>query len=138
MKKMLLGSIAALALLAFPIAANPIIKVNPVGKSSFHPAKMHVALAGLGHGFEKGKHKGEFGFCGLKHETGSVKDDVTPPTSSSDYKPADYRIPEVTGTSDNPGPVSNAQPVPEPSTLAMFGLFAVFLALRTRWATWHR
>jgi hypothetical protein len=135
MKKLLLGSATALALLAFPVTASPIIKVNDVGKSSFHPTKMHLGLAGLGHRFEMGKYKGHFGFCGLASKTGSVKEDFTGRPSHNDYKWADFRIP---GKDKHPGPVSNAQPVPEPSTLALFGLFAVALALRGRWATWHR
>jgi hypothetical protein len=136
MKKLLLGSATALALLAFPVTASPIIKVNDVGKSSFHPTKVHLGLAGLGHRFEVGKYKGHFGFCGLPSKAGSVKEDFTPP-SHNDYKWADFRIPGKGHHGGKPGP-SDAQPVPEPSTLALFGLFAVALALRSRWAAWHR
>ena len=142
MKKILLGSTAALALLAFPVTANPIIKVHEAGKSSFHPAKMHVALSGLGHGYGIGKHPGNLGFCGLSPETGvetgSAKEDFTPPTPHSGYKLADLRIPECIPDKPHPGPGSNAQPIPEPSTLALFGIFSMVLALRSRWATWHR
>jgi hypothetical protein len=149
MKRILLGSTTALALLAFPVTASPILQFDVVGKPSFHftktPVKAPSAKPGPGHRFGISNHSGAFGFCGLTSKTGSTAENFNGPPSASGYKGADFRIPEDAFSSGphkpghhHPGPVSGAQPIPEPSTLALFGLFSVFLALRSRWATWRR
>ncbi|GEM_PF-3729458 len=116
--------------------AHPMVVVNSGGNSFFHPAKAYLALPGFSPLDFIGDKGNIYGYCPVNgdYTLGGQGD------GASD--PQDILISDENRVS-NPEPFIPSETrgipaVPEPSALALFGLFAGLLMLRSRWANWHR